>query len=636
MRLVLAQIGDNITVKFAVREIARLIKAMDNSVSLDIRKYKEKDLAVKNALWVGLDGSVEASQKNDSIYIKVENGAGVISGANERSVLIAAYRFMKEMGCRFLYPGKDGEKIPKRTLDYADLKAKVEETPAYNHRGICIEGAVSCEHVFNTIDWLPKVGMSSFFTQFSTPGTFFRKYYEKFYKNPDDRDFENELTNDEIDAMVASLLDEMEIRGLIYHAVGHGWNCKPFGIDDSGWEDFEGEIDEETQSILALINGKREFYGKKPKNTQLCYSNPYVQEKITDSIVEYCKNHPNVDYLHFWLADDALNHCECSECVKKRPSDYYIDMLNLLDEKLSAKGVDTKIVFLIYVDLLFPPLVETIKNPDRFTLMFAPINRWYAQSYGEVDLNNLPALPTYERNKPFPRHKDALNVSYLKEWQKNYKSDDAFVFDYHLMWHHHSDPGYYDVAKLLHKDMTSLDRIGLDGMMSCQLLRSAFPTGLPQYCMAVALWNKESSFEEVKDEYFSAAFGSEAAVVSEYLAEISELFSLRALRQQKETIVARLNNVKATVKEFSKEYIERYKETSKDWQYLSVHAILTDILADIYIAAYEKDEDTLIKLKEKFRECVKQSERIIDMVCDERQYCASVLEMYLKSYMNSL
>ena len=98
-------------------------------------------------------------------------------------------------------------------------------------------------------------------------------------------------------------------------------------------------------------------------------------------MVEYCKNHPSVDYLHFWLADEALNQCECEKCAEKRPSDYYVDMLNMLDEKLSLAGIDTKIVFLIYVDLLFAPEKEKIKNPDRFTLMFAPINRWYSEFY---------------------------------------------------------------------------------------------------------------------------------------------------------------------------------------------------------------------------------------------------------------
>ncbi|MBE6739321.1 MAG: DUF4838 domain-containing protein [Ruminococcaceae bacterium] len=636
MRMILAQIGDNKTIDFAVKEIARLIKTMDSLVVLDIRKYKNKDFSVKNALWIGLDESIKTS-KEDGIFINVKNGAGIISGTNERSVLMAAYRFMYELGCRFLYPGADGEKIPKRTLDYSLINADVKETPDYNHRGICIEGGVSWEHVYNTIDWLPKVGMSAFFTQFFTPGTFFRMYYEKFYKDPNDRDFGNELSNDDIDAMVASLLDEVYKRGLIYHAVGHGWNCKPFGLDDSGWDIFEGEIDKDVQKLLALRDGKREFCGGKPKNTNLCYSNPYVQNRITDYITEYCANNPKVDYLHFWLADDAMNHCECEECVKKRPSDYYVDMLNLLDEKMTKAGVNTKIVFLIYVDLLFAPIKERIKNPDRFALMFAPINRWYRDSYADIDLENLPELPEYQRNKEFLRCGDAPNVAYLLEWRKIFDGKDAFNFDYHLMWKHHDDPGSVNIARLLHKDMVALCKLGLDGMMSCQLLRSAFPTGLSQYAMAAALWNKSRSFEEVADEYFSAAFEDAPNEVYKYLQEISDLFRLIRSRGQgeefKKEAILNCNKVKDNIKAFTKEFIDRYKDNAKDWHYLAVHAVLTDILADIYIAAFKGDKEKIDPLKAKFKEYIHQSEDVIDKVCDVNNYCKNVLEMYLNAHL---
>ena len=630
MRLILAQIGKDKTVKFAVKELVRLIKAMDNSVVLDIRKYEEKDNSVKNALWVGLDGSVEANSAEDSIYISVENGAGIISGSNERSVLMAVYRFMKEMGCRYLYPGKNGEKIPKRRLNYADLKAEVKETASYKHRGICIEGSVGCEHVYNTIDWLPKVGMNAFFTQFFTPGVFFRKYYEKFYNDKNDRDFGNELSNNDIDAMVSSLYDEIEERGLIYHAVGHGWNCKPFGFDDSGWEVYEGEISDDVRNLLALRNGKREFCGGKPKNTNLCYSNPYVQNRITDYITEYCANNPKVDYLHFWLADDAMNHCECEECVKKRPSDYYVDMLNLLDEKMTKAGVNTKIVFLIYVDLLFAPIKERIKNPDRFALMFAPINRWYNDSYADIDLENLPQLPEYERNKEFLRCGDAPNVAYLLEWRKIFDGKDAFDFDYHLMWNHHKDPGQFNVAEFLYKDMISLHKLGLNGMISCQRLRSAFPTGLPQYAMASGLWDKNGSFESVKDEYFTAAFGDDAKAVNNYLREISNLFNPKDKTKlvTEEDYIIGYKKAKEVIKAFKEEYMERCKDKSDDWSYLMVHAELTDILSDAYIALYGDDKETADLLKEKFIALAKENEGIIDTVCDASLYCKTIFEMY--------
>ena len=204
MRLILAAIGNNQTVKFAVEEIVRLIKKMDKNLTLDVRRYFDKDETVKNALWVGLDGSVEKSE-DDRIVVKVENGVGIITGSNERSVLIAAYRFMYELGCRYLYPGADGEKIPVRSLDYKDLKVSVDETPSYRHRGICIEGSVGYEHVYNTINWLPKVGMNSFYTQFFVPTTFFDRYYKKNYLDENDRDYGNTLTDDDVDAMMGPL-----------------------------------------------------------------------------------------------------------------------------------------------------------------------------------------------------------------------------------------------------------------------------------------------------------------------------------------------------------------------------------------------------------------------------------------------
>ena len=43
MKLTIAKIGDNKTVSFATDELIRLIKTMDSSVVLDVRKYDSYD-----------------------------------------------------------------------------------------------------------------------------------------------------------------------------------------------------------------------------------------------------------------------------------------------------------------------------------------------------------------------------------------------------------------------------------------------------------------------------------------------------------------------------------------------------------------------------------------------------------------
>ena len=55
---------------------------------------------------------------------------------------------------------------------------KLRERPAYRHRGVCIEGAVSWEHVRDMVAWLPKLGFNAYFIQFREAYNFFQRWYE--------------------------------------------------------------------------------------------------------------------------------------------------------------------------------------------------------------------------------------------------------------------------------------------------------------------------------------------------------------------------------------------------------------------------------------------------------------------------
>ena len=112
-------------------------------------------------------------------------------------------------------------------------------------------------------------------------------------------------------------------------------------------------------------------------NTNLCMSNPEVRTIMAEGVVDYAKKHANVDYLHVWLADGLRNHCECEECQKARPSDFYLMIMNEIDERLNEAGLSTRIVFIAYFDTMFPPEYVKIHNPKRFSLLYAPITRSY-------------------------------------------------------------------------------------------------------------------------------------------------------------------------------------------------------------------------------------------------------------------
>ena len=95
------------------------------------------------------------------------------------------------------------------------------------------------------------------------PTTFFDRYYKKNYLDENDRDYGNTLTDDDVDAMMDPLNDEISKRGIILHAIGHGWSSAPYGFYATGWTRYYGEISDEMRSSLALYNGKRGIEIKK-------------------------------------------------------------------------------------------------------------------------------------------------------------------------------------------------------------------------------------------------------------------------------------------------------------------------------------------------------------------------------------
>ena len=537
VNLMIAVLGNAAPVRFAAEELHAYFRKMDPEACIAVLSGLTYDPDRPDTLWVGesdafipLLPSVPDRALDDGICLSVKRCCGVVTGTNARSVLLAAYRLLRENGCAFLTPDRDGERIPVKPLDA--VCAQVCQAASSRHRGVCIEGAVSYEHVLNNIRFLPKVGMNAYFFQFFTPVTFFARWYEHM-SNP--LYPPRPVTRGEVAAMRDSLAAEVKKRGLMYHAVGHGWTCEPFGVPGESWVAADdSEVPDSLRPYLAEVNGKRELWGGIALNTNLCYGNPETRSRIASSIADYCAAHPEIDYLHFWLADGTNNHCECPLCRDTLPSDFYVMMLNELDEKMTARAIPTRIVFLAYVDLLWEPEKEIIKNPDRFVLMFAPITRTYSAPF-LPDSAFEGDLPAYERNRNRMPSSVSENVERLKRWQARFGGD-SFDFDYHFMWDHFKDMGYYSMARILMDDMKNLSGIGLNGMISCQNQRVYFPTALGMQAMAAALWNRDADFDALAEEYFSAAFGEDGARIREYLASVSEKIDPVYIRKEKPAV----------------------------------------------------------------------------------------------------
>ena len=65
----------------------------------------------------GLPCEAEDVALDDVIHIDTTAEGGILAGSNPRSILFAVYRFLRENGCRWLYPGVDGDYVPMKPVE---------------------------------------------------------------------------------------------------------------------------------------------------------------------------------------------------------------------------------------------------------------------------------------------------------------------------------------------------------------------------------------------------------------------------------------------------------------------------------------------------------------------------------------
>jgi hypothetical protein len=610
----------------------------------ELSKYLEKMTGVAPALetagayredaggiWLGLGKDLPAglppvaSDLDDAVAASVRAGQGWIAGANPRSVLLAVYRWLGKLGCRWVRPGPEGEIIPSRQPE--DLTAAFQEQPGYRHRGICIEGAVSLENVLEVIEWSPKVGLSAYFHQFREGHTFFDRWYSHRgnpYRQPEPS------TVEQARDYTRKIEQELARRGMIYHAVGHGWTCEAYGIPGLGWDTMQEDWSDEVVSALALVDGKRAMWRDIPLITSLCFSQPGVRQKVIGCVLDYLEQHGNIHALHFWLDDGFNNKCECPGCQEMLPSDFYILLLNELDEAMTARGLNEKVVFLCYADMLWPPESKRLANPDRFIFMFAPITRSYRRPLFPQDAA-FP-IPPFERNKLVFSSNNDEQLAFLRGWQKTF-SGDSFIFEYHLIqggaYTLYPEPTF--MARLLWEDLRNLRVLGLDGYISCQYLRSFYPTGLSMYVLGQALWDPSLTFDQLLEDYFSAAFGADWSLARDYLQSLANLQDVVPVKgvelpldpQAQEKLQAGIAAASAFEPVVSRNLNLPDGNQARSWFYLDFHRQMMQPYLKMLSAYAAGDEETACAVWYEVKKMVCEAEDELQRVLDVYGFVAA-------------
>ena len=473
----------------------------------------------------GLPNEAEDPVLDDIIHIDTFPEGGILAGSNSRSVLFAVYRFFRENGCRWLYPGVDGDYVPMQDI----VGVQYHKAADHRFRGFCNEGAESQTCMLEAADYYAKLEMNVYMLEWFIPNGYYNRYYTHIH-NP--HRIPEPVSDRQVLQWKRQCEAEISKRGLMFHDIGHGWTSRPFGMpcNNSVDNNFEGlELTEAQRSVLALRNGSREVFQKAPLYTNVCMSQPGIRTAIAKEVAQYAASHRNIDYLHVWLSDGANNHCECEECVKLRPSDWYMMIMNEIDRELTQLGLDTRIVFICYTDTMFAPQQITIDNPKRFSLLYAPIARSYNDSVETLD--GVPEADPYVRNKWSYPKTSMESFAHLQAWRKTWKGP-VFSYEYHFWRHQFLDPGGLALARRLYEDVRSLRVMNLDGYVEDGSQRSGFPNAFPVYIYAETLMNRDCDYDAVAADYFSHIYGEDWKTALKLLQQISEAFDFAYMESQ--------------------------------------------------------------------------------------------------------
>ena len=582
----------------------------------------------------GLPNEAEDVVLDDIFHIDTTPEGGILAGSNPRSVLFAVYRLLRENGCRWLYPGPDGDYVPM----IEQLQA-VQYHKAADHRirGFCDEGSVAQYNMLECIEYYPKLEMNTFAIEWFIPMGYYNRYYAHPYNEA------NRIPEEANEAQVTQWRRQCEVecnrRGLILPAIGHGWTCKAFGFNPNNntKNTYDlGEYENFDKSMLAQLNGKRDFFRNVPIYTQVCLSRRDVRDKITDEIVSYAENHTNMTFLRISLADGSKNHCECENCVKMRPADWFWTLLNEADAKLTAKKIPTRLTFGSYMDTYFAPETVRINNPKRFMMSYAPITRDYQSSITEDSV--IPPLIPYERNKwrePSTEEGYALFREYKKIWPGT-----VFNFEYHFWRHQFLDPGGLALARRLHEDVRSLEVMGIHGCMEDGSQRSAFPNGFPVYIYAETLMNRDCDFDAVLEDYFSHVYGKDWQDAYRLLKAISDTFDFAYMEGTKskdkristyydpERVpqLETLHELAAKERAMAMKHLNMpNRPQTVSWRLLIRHAEMVDRFADVMIAKAKGQNYRAIELAKEYEREFGKYELEIERYYDHC-LCCRVLE----------
>jgi hypothetical protein len=438
----------------------------------------------------------------------------VIGGAGRVGTLYGVYRFLDELGVRWLSPGELGEVIPRRSLEEIRPVA-IRETPAFVTRGF---------HAWEDrgdaafYDWMARNRMNYWCVQASDRAGLKKRGIRMNCGN-------HVLQHRFISPRSPYPYNHPRFEG------DDNKPADPYPVSETyrGDADNNGTLDysEAHPEWYGLRFGKRSFNIHGDGGDNFCSSNSYACDEFMGNIVQDLIDGEwkDADSINFWTLDVG-KWCECEACkALGTPTDRNLLLVHCLRQEIRRATAEGRlhrtvpIYFLAYADVLEPP---TRPLPDDFDYenciaTYFPIARCYVHAFAD------PACTEF--NARYQQHFRGWFV----EPGRHYRGQ-VFIGEYYNVSRYKCLPIMF--ARTMAVDIPYYYDHGARHMhyMHCTT-RNWGTKALTNWQFARMLWNPQLDAEALLSDYFASRYGPAAD-------------EMRALYERQDTALSNVTMIK--------------------------------------------------------------------------------------------
>lgn len=267
---------------------------------------------------------------------------------------------------------------------------------------------------------------------------------------------------------------------------------------------YDKKVFAEQPELFALVNGKR-------IPDQLCWSNPAVDKIMVERFVKAIQEQPEVEIINMFPADN-MNYCQCQECRKLPRKELWFNMLKRLSAGIRKAYPDKKIASIAYQSYIEAP--KTDLDGIDF-IEYCMYDRCYVHRFDECQINQ----------KVLKR---------LEAWKAKNVGIPVYGYEFDAF----ATRMYMPFGKMLEDQLNVFERLGLCGSIPEVLApdykhRNPSPSNrksgehslFEHYLYARLLWDGNSTFDSVADDYTRNAYDAAAPYIRQYYGIMANAWS---------------------------------------------------------------------------------------------------------------